>query len=259
MVLLLLVCLLMTTNVVLCDDAHINGTWLPVQDWPMVPIHMVLTKSGSVLSYGNKNNGNPELKFWYDVWDPSSNTHRTLTTDIGGNPGDNIFCSGQVTVPTTGKVLITGGTQAINGTQNYGITHVQFFDPDTETLQLAEYNMHFARWYPTVTTMGNSQIIVQGGTGDTTPKRAITTPELYNPKTGRWRMLTGANNTLYLRGAAWWYPRTFSAKGNVAIVFINSKNEVWKLDPRDNGSLDLVATVPGPSFSKTAPATMFDR
>lgn len=265
MMLLLLICLQLTTSVVLCADAHINGTWLPVQSWPFVAIHMVLTKSGSVLSYGPAAPGVqriPDMKFWYDVWDPSSNTHNTLTTDIGGNYGANLFCSGQVMDPTTGKVLITGGSQVINGTRNYGTPHVQFFDPDTETLQITEQNMRFPRWYPTLTTLANSRIIVQGGRFENTPNtphKGITTPEIYTPRTGSWRMLTGANNTIYQRANAWWYPKTFAAKGGGAIVFFNSMNEVWKFNQRNGGSLDLVATVPGQSFSSSAPATYIDR
>lgn len=127
---------------------------------------MVLLNNGKVLSYGNKNNGRnvPDLNFYYDVWNPADHQHNTLTYN-GGEKGTNLFCSGQVQVATNGKVLITGGSQILNTTRNYGIAHLQFFDPATDTLELAERNMHFGRWYPSVTTLGNANIVVQGGTG----------------------------------------------------------------------------------------------
>ena len=96
-------------------------------------------------------------------------------------------------------------------------------------------------------------------TGNTTPKRGITTPELYNPKTGTWKMLTGANNTLYVRRNAWWYPKSYSARQNTVIVFHPQQNDIWRLDPRGDGSLESVATVPGLPFRKEAPSCMFDR
>jgi hypothetical protein len=157
---------LMTVGIALCDDAHINGTWSPVMPWPLVSIHATLLKNGKVLTYGNTNNGRtePNLNFYFDVWDPTTNTHHTLEYN-GGEKGTNLFCSGQVQLATTGKVLLTGGSEVINGTQNYGIAKVQIFDPAEDTLIDAEHQMYFPRWYPSVTTLGNSLIVVQGGTG----------------------------------------------------------------------------------------------
>jgi hypothetical protein len=157
---------LLAIGVAMCDDPYINGTWSPVINWPLVAIHMTLLKNGKVLSYGNRNNGKnvPDLNFYYDVWDPATNSHLTLNY-TGGEKGTNLFCSGQVQLPTTGEILLTGGSEVLNGTQNYGIGHVQIFDPDADTIELADRNMHFARWYPSVTTLGNSLIVVQGGTG----------------------------------------------------------------------------------------------
>ena len=217
------------------------------------------------------------MNFYYDVWDPTTNSHKTLSYN-GGEKGTNIFCSGQVQVSSTGEIFITGGSEVINGTKNYGIAHAQFFNPADDSLELAENNMHEARWYPSVTSLGNSKIVVQGGTryiwrsylslgdtdtkrltvvislsllllslvatGNTTPKRGITTPEVYNPKTGKWKLLTGANSTLCHQGSAWWYPRSYSASGNTVILFPSFQNDIWRLDPRGDGSLTKFATVP---------------
>ena len=160
-----LLCLVLTIDIVFCDP-YINGTWSPVMSWPLVSIHATLLKNGKVLTYGNTNNGKnePNLDFFFDVWDPTTNTHNTYDYN-GGEKGTNLFCSGQVQLATTGKVLLTGGSEVINGTQNYGIAKVQIFDPIEETLIDAEHQMHFPRWYPSVTTLGNSLIVVHGGTG----------------------------------------------------------------------------------------------
>jgi hypothetical protein len=96
--LLLQLCLLlMTTCVVLCDDAHINGTWSAVMDWPLAPIHMVLTTTGKILTYGwNKNSVHlyqRGQRFYYDLWDPSTGVHDTIPTDTDGNPDTYIFCT----------------------------------------------------------------------------------------------------------------------------------------------------------------------
>ena len=165
MKLLSLVALLAMAGIAFCDP-YINGTWSPVQSWPFLTIHMVMLKNGKVLSYGNINSGRPFLpdeKFYYDVWDPTTNEHKTITYN-GGPKGNNLFCSGQVQLPS-GQVLITGGTENIGETPNFGMAHVQFFDPETDAIELADRNMHFPRWYPSVTTLGNSLVVVQAGRG----------------------------------------------------------------------------------------------
>jgi hypothetical protein len=49
-------------------------------------------------------------------------------------------------------------------------------------------------------------------------------------------------------------------QGKIQIITYPSfQNDTWRLVRRGNGSLNSVATVPGPAFKKEAPATMFDR
>ena len=43
------------------------------------------------------------------------------------------------------------------------------------------------------------------------------------------------------------------------MVFPRNRNEVWKMDPRGKGSLEVVGNVPGPNFHYSMPATMFDK
>ena len=64
-----------------------------------------------------------------------------------------------------GEIVIAGGAEVIHGTKNYGIANAQFFNPDDDSLELAENNMNMAQWYPSVMSLGNSKIVVRGGTG----------------------------------------------------------------------------------------------
>jgi galactose oxidase len=97
------------------------------------------------------------------VWDPAVGltnpaSHHTLPTQTA----TNIFCSGQVNLPgTDGEVLILGGSQEVNGLRNYGTAHTQIFDSNAERLYLGENSMHQARWYPSVTVLGNGNVVAQ--------------------------------------------------------------------------------------------------
>jgi hypothetical protein len=77
------------------SDPYVNGTWGPIQDWPLIAIHSVLLKNGKLLTYGNINSGKLILDFniYYDIWDPATNTHHMLSYN-GGEKGTNMFCSG---------------------------------------------------------------------------------------------------------------------------------------------------------------------
>jgi hypothetical protein len=142
-------------------DPHVNGTWSAVEPWPIVPIHMILLKTGKVLSYGTNPAGQGGQGFFYDVWDPSiglanASSHSTLPTQTA----TNIFCSGQVNL-ADGEVLILGGSQVVNGVRNSGTSYTQLFNSDTERLYREDRNMFQARWYPSVTVLGNGNVVVQ--------------------------------------------------------------------------------------------------
>jgi hypothetical protein len=142
-------------------NPHVNGTWSAVEPWPIVPIHMILLKTGKVLSYGTNPAGQGGQGFFYDVWDPSiglanASSHFTLPTQTA----TNIFCSGQVNL-ADGEVLILGGSQVVNGVRNSGTAYTQLFNSDTERLYREDRNMFQARWYPSVTVLGNGNVVAQ--------------------------------------------------------------------------------------------------
>jgi hypothetical protein len=84
------------------------------------------------------------------------------------------------------------------------------------------------------------------------------TPEVYDLTTKTWQLLSNAtNNDFYIRG--WYYPRVYVSAGNVLVQFPRESNQVWTLNPKGQGALTLVGTVPGEEFNEWSTATMFDR
>jgi hypothetical protein len=141
------------------NDPSMNGTWSSVADWPVLPMHMVLLKTGKVLTYGN-NADRKNKAIFYDVWDPSvglfdPTSHHTLDARTPAR----LFCNAQVNLPTMdGAVLLMGGSTPY---RNLGVTYNYLFDSNNETIQLTEHYMHYARWYPTATVLSNGDVVIQ--------------------------------------------------------------------------------------------------
>ena len=70
-------------------DAPSRGMFGPVQSWSLIPLHVVLTPDGRVMSYGTDGSGKQTAYFIYDVWDPSDNSHTTFSNGTG----TDIFCT----------------------------------------------------------------------------------------------------------------------------------------------------------------------
>jgi len=74
-----------------------TGSWDTLMDWPLIGLHAVVTQDGKVFTFGTDSNGTQGGEMIYDVWDPVTNTHETLTNVT---PTD-IFCSAAVILPGT--------------------------------------------------------------------------------------------------------------------------------------------------------------
>ena len=59
-------------------DAPTKGLFGPLQTWPLIAVHGVLTSDGRVLSYGSRGDGLQTGNFIYDVWNPSDGSHLTM-------------------------------------------------------------------------------------------------------------------------------------------------------------------------------------
>ncbi|HYC32714.1 MAG TPA: galactose oxidase-like domain-containing protein, partial [Gemmatimonadales bacterium] len=86
-----------------------------------------------------------------------------------------------------GKLLVAGGHA---GTDNFGLKTAYTFDQATRTWTRLP-DMRNGRWYPTLTTLANGQVLAVSGGG--TDARLNTLPEVYAPGANqRWRALTNA-------------------------------------------------------------------
>ncbi|HEU5294937.1 MAG TPA: carbohydrate-binding domain-containing protein [Burkholderiaceae bacterium] len=202
--------------------------------WPLIPLHAALLPDGRVLSYGTDERGQQGGQFSYAVWDPTLGTASDSHLLLANTTGTDTFCSGQIIVPRTGEVLLTGGDRTINGTRNFANSDVNFFDYLTNAMRKSAQSMARPRWYPTVTTLNDGRVLITGGR-DATPTTANATPELYDPATG-WRILTGATNNAAYGTDNWYYPRTWSAPdGRVFVAAIGGRT--FFVNPAGSGSI----------------------
>ncbi|NJO56262.1 MAG: hypothetical protein HC834_07855 [Rhodospirillales bacterium] len=188
-------------------EAHIRGVFDEPIVWPIIPIHIAVLPDGRVMSYGSDENGNQTGQFNYGVWDPSEGTDIDAHTLLPNTTGTDIFCSAQSIIPSSGEMLITGGDTRIDGRRNHGVNDTAIFSTrsngDTVIDDLRPENpMEFARWYPSLVTMPDGQLVVLGGRyfwdpSDSTNTIGADTPEIYTPGSG-WRTLSTAADRFFL-------------------------------------------------------------
>jgi hypothetical protein len=151
------------------------GQWAGPFVWPIVAVNLALLPTGRVLAWDGSGHGQDAR-----VWDPATDSFSTVPVN------DNIFCSGAAALPN-GKILVAGGHSA----SHVGLNVANLFDPFSQTWSDAP-NMSFARWYPTVTTLSDGRALVTvGETSCDHCEAAI--PEIYNPSTNSWTLLSGAS------------------------------------------------------------------
>ncbi len=143
--------------------AATNGSW-SVTSTPadVRAVHVTLLRTGKVLlieGSGNDRNSFDAGTFRTSVWDPATGDLKSVPT-----PWD-AFCSGHVMLPD-GRILVAGGTTGYQSpatnNNHAGSNRSYIFDPTTEQYQ-AVSNMHLARWYPTLTELGDGRVLALGG------------------------------------------------------------------------------------------------
>lgn len=215
-------------------DTYQRGSFGAVVSWPLIPIHAALLPDGRLLTYGSDGKGNQTGQFTYDVWDPSKGTGAASHLTLPNTTGADTFCSGQIVLPVSGAVLLTGGDRTVNGVRNYSINDVNLFDWRSNALYSAQAPMAFLRWYPTVLTLANGSVLVLGGRQ--TPEVAgvsketwVATPEVYTEGIG-WRSLPAAASDDAYGARNWSYPKAWQAPNGQ--VFIATKwGGTYYLDP----------------------------
>lgn len=173
-----------------------GGRWGPVEEWPLISIHSVLTAEGDIITYGTDEAGIQTGRFSYDVWSPSpaaGSGHLTMqnTTQT------DLFCNLQLNRADTGEVLLLGGDNWTGtNTTNTGNPDIVSYDPITDTLSSLP-GMNRPRWYGTGTTLSDGSIYIQGGLGG--EDRA----EHWTPEGGAALLPFPTDQLDY------WYPRNF--------------------------------------------------
>lgn len=215
-------------------DTYQRGSFGAVVNWPLIPIHAALLPDGRLLTYGTDGQGNQTGQFTYDVWDPSKGTGADSHLTLPNTTGADTFCSGQIVLPASGAVLLTGGDRTVNGVRNYSINDVNLFDWRSNALYSAQAPMAFLRWYPTVLTLANGSTLVLGGrqtpeVAGVSKETTVSTPEVYTEGIG-WRSLPAVASDDAYGARNWSYPRAWQAPNGQ--VFIATKwGGTYYLDP----------------------------
>jgi hypothetical protein len=241
------------------NKAHLTGAWSKVANWPISAIHAILLPNGKVMTYGTNRNGRPSYGFTYDIWDPAAGLALGSHTTLPVRTATNLFCSAQTVLPGSGRVLITGGDEngAPGGGFNEAVDDVNVYDPGSNTLRRLAGSMAHARWYPTVTTLPNGEVLIHGGRTEKAKVRPALVPEVYGAATG-WRRLTGAASGDVYGAGRWWYPRSWVAPNGKVFIVTKGDRGMYMLDTRGTGSVRRVGTYPSPSTNLATPAAMFD-
>jgi hypothetical protein len=138
------------------------GQWGPVEDWPVVGVHVALLPNGKVLAYDSVGDNATETYPVHDhtratVWDPATGTQ----TPVWVNTGYNVFCSGLAHL-ADGSVFLAGGNK---NAQLEGIVQTHIFNPTTNTWSLGP-DMAAGRWYPSVTPLPTGEMLITEGGPD---------------------------------------------------------------------------------------------
>ena len=220
------------------NDIDGGGEWGPLEDWPLIGIHAILTLDHELLTFGTDERGMQSAETVYDVWDFETETHFTLENTTG----TDIFCSVPAFIAETGEILIIGGDARPLGTMNLRIDDVNIYNPDDRTLRPAEDgDLASARWYATAVTMANGDIVVLGGINGAGAANRV--PEVYSAETG-WRVLPGVATDATALGSNWWYPRAWPTADGGIVVLDDTANQLYVINVGSGGTIAFYADLP---------------
>jgi hypothetical protein len=188
------------------------GQWSPVMDWGFVAAHSILMTNGKLLLMDGWVASNPS-----NVFDPTTNAMTPVTNPFGLD----IFCSGHATLQD-GRIVIAGG-HGFSGT--IGIDDTSIFDPATGSWTRGP-KMRYARWYPTVTELGDGRLVAISGNITTTTW--ADTPEIYDPATNGWSTISGISTPEVHEEE---YPLTYLLPDGRLFVIASSASKSYVMDP----------------------------
>lgn len=177
-----------TVTIVDNDDPARVGAWgtpidMPANPSPVVPIHISLLPTGKVLLWDR---GAPfdtvfggTDGFPY-IWDVDAGTFTRTPFQ-----GYDLFCTGHALM-ADGRMFVPGGHIA----DGVGEAKASIYDPASNTWTRIP-DMNAGRWYPTVTMLGNGNLLVEAGTVDIATD-VNKTAQIWQIANSTWRNLTGA-------------------------------------------------------------------
>lgn len=217
-----------------------RGMFGPVQSWPIIPIHGMLLPDGRLMSFGTDDKGKQGAQLHYDVWDPKKGFGADSHLLLPNATATDIFCAGQIIVPSNDQVLIAGGDAIKNGERNFSIDKINWFDPVNNKIYESPRKLNQLRWYASMLTMPNGDILIGGGR--TSPTTYTDVPELYSAKTGTLTPLDGAKNGSAFGEPNWTYPLMWVAPNGRAFV-ISTTGDTFFVDAAGAGHIEKTSLV----------------
>ncbi len=190
------------------------GRWDAPEFNPVIGLHVSHLSTDRFLLWGHT--GEPQL------WDPVSGFTQVPDATCTNPDVCELFCSGH-TFLADGTLLVAGGHNEALGDDN-GLTQASIFDGSAWR---ATGSMQYGRWYPTLITMADGQVIALSG--NQAPSTNASIPERYAPGTGTWTPLTSASRKLAL------YPRAFVEPKNGKIFVAGQASPSLYLNPFGTG------------------------
>jgi hypothetical protein len=189
---------------------------------------MSLLPTGKLLAWGREemdgSMGQPRL------WDPATEAPTAARMIMADTM---LFCAGHALM-ADGKLMVSGGHKD----DDRGLDVTNIFDPVSETWTAGLPKMAHGRWYPTVTTLPNGEMVTVAG--QDSASNVVRIPEIW--ENGQWVELPGAGNVELP-----YYPRDFVDPTN-GLVFMAGERIVSRwldVDGERNG--DRGVWITGPS------------
>ncbi|GIW32255.1 MAG: hypothetical protein KatS3mg071_2429 [Meiothermus sp.] len=229
------------------------GYFGPKLPWPTVATHAALLPDGRVMTFhgldpvgkgqgDNYRDYSKHASTQVFVWTPGTPTDAQSQARYD-NTRTDLFCAGYV-LAANGKLYLAGGNLGYDYTASggeYGFeaghTHTNIFDPSTNTWS-AGPDMTQGRWYPSVITLPNEEMLIIGGNADQHNGDGVNNdknyiPDVWDPFTNTLRRLTGASS--FGKGIEHFYPWVHVAPNGQ--VFLSGSFKNWYyLDTSGTGS-----------------------
>lgn len=208
------------------------GEWSAVQDIGMYALHAVVRPDGKVqFWYRTVVHWPSEPSFNTILWDPATGATTSIPNHSAN--GEENWCASHTQLGD-GRML------AVSGSVGVADPHATIFNP-LQNIWSAQPDLHFGRYYPSTTFMGDGRAVVSGGDyitpGTTTTPNPF--PEVW--ENGAWRVFDDPLVTTptpiefdFFYGS--FFPWTQQAP-NGKIFYAGPQNNLRYLDPNGGGTV----------------------